>query len=278
MFKSILLPTDGSEYSRLAAEYGLILARHYQATVRALHVIDVKKLAGPLIHDVSVCLGVTPPPDFHETFLETSRQLGQSILDEVQKAFQDSGVPCMTLLKTGIVADVICKEAHSVDLVVMGQRGEYSQWGSRIFGSTFEATIRSINKPVFIVPRVKAEIRNVMVAYDGSNNANSVLRVAALACKEENLPMHVVAISEDEEHARELLDEVHDFLEPYELQTTTERMTGPPAESIVAAAKRYDADVLAMGAYGHSRLHELIMGSTTEYVMRYADCPLLLYR
>jgi nucleotide-binding universal stress UspA family protein len=278
MFKSILLPTDGSEYSRLALEYGLILARHYKATVRALHVIDLKKLAGPLVHDVSVCLGVTPPPDFHETFLETGRQMGQAILEEAQRTFQEAGIACSTILKTGLVSDVICKEAHTVDLVVLGQRGEYSEWGSRIFGSTFEATIRQLNKPVFVVPRVKPEIRNVMVGYDGSSNSNSVLKLAAEACAQEGLPMHVVVVSEDATHASELLDEVGAFLEPYRLRCTTEHLEGDAGEAIVMAAKRFDADVIAMGSYGHSRLRELIMGSITEHVLRYAECPLLLYR
>ncbi|MBI4867016.1 MAG: universal stress protein [Candidatus Wallbacteria bacterium] len=278
MFKSILLPTDGSEYSRTAVEYGLVLAKHYKASVRALHVIDLKKLAGPLIHDISICLGVTPPPNFQETLQETSRQLGQAILEETGKLAADAGVECTTILRTGIVSDVLCKEAHTVDLVVLGQRGEFSEWGSRIFGSTFEATIRQINKPVFVAPRARTRIERVLAAYDGSRTANSVLKIAAEACAQEDLTMKVVVVDSDDSYGRELFEEVQSFLEPYKLKFEIERVGGAPGEAIVEAARKYDADVLAMGAYGHSRLRELIMGSTTEYVLRYAECPVLLYR
>ena len=39
-----------------------------------------------------------------------------------------------------------------------------------------------------------------------------------------------------------------------------------------------DGPLLVMGAYGHSRVRELILGSTTVQVLRRTTCPVLLYR
>ncbi|WP_424669855.1 universal stress protein, partial [Candidatus Binatus sp.] len=42
--------------------------------------------------------------------------------------------------------------------------------------------------------------------------------------------------------------------------------------------KEHDADLLFIGAYGHSRIIEMVLGSTTEYVLRNSPCPVFLAR
>ena len=53
---------------------------------------------------------------------------------------------------------------------------------------------------------------------------------------------------------------------------------GKPAESIIDASTEVDFGLVAMGAYGHTRIRELILGSTTDEVMRTAAKPLLLMK
>ena len=53
---------------------------------------------------------------------------------------------------------------------------------------------------------------------------------------------------------------------------------GDPSETIVAYAGDCAADLLIMGAYGHTKVRELVVGSTTAYAMNHAPCPVLLAR
>lgn len=278
MFKSILLPLDNSEWSQHATRYAIRLARHYGASIRGLHVIDLKRVTGPLLQDVALCLGVTPPPDFEATFTDFARNVGETLLSELEAKCADWEIPCVTRLETGIVPDVICREAHTVDLVVLGTRGEHAEWGSRLFGSTCEAILREINKPTFVVGTFRPEMRKVLVAYDGSRHANSVLGVAVEACVEENLPLYLLTVGESPEDAEAVQAEALTYCEPHELEVHPIVAVGDAPEAILANADRIEADVIAMGAYGHSRLRELIVGSTTELVLRKANCPVLIYR
>jgi len=278
VFKSILLPIDGSEYSATATKYAIQAAEHYKASITALYVIDVKKLAAPLLNDVALCLGITAVPNLEETYRSTLFSIGETALEVCSRKCRMADVPCTTKLKTGIVADAICQEAHAVDLVVMGHRGEASEWGSRIFGSVFEATIRQINRPVFIVGKYRQQISRILVAYDGSNHANNVLRIAADLCSTENIPMHVLVAGLPDEDERELQDEIVSYMRNQTVDWTFERADGDPAEAIIVRANELNADVIAMGAYGHSRIKELLVGSTTEYVLRNASCPVLVFR
>ncbi|WP_349259269.1 universal stress protein, partial [Candidatus Binatus sp.] len=53
---------------------------------------------------------------------------------------------------------------------------------------------------------------------------------------------------------------------------------GHANEEIVKFLKEHDADMLFIGAYGHSRIIEMVLGSTTEYVLRNSPCPVFLAR
>ncbi|MFP5434357.1 MAG: universal stress protein, partial [Alphaproteobacteria bacterium] len=53
---------------------------------------------------------------------------------------------------------------------------------------------------------------------------------------------------------------------------------GLPDDTIARAAERSGSDLLVMGAYGHSRIRSLIIGSTTTTMIRSCKIPLLLIR
>jgi nucleotide-binding universal stress UspA family protein len=52
----------------------------------------------------------------------------------------------------------------------------------------------------------------------------------------------------------------------------------PVAETIVTVARERDAEAVVVGAHGHSRLGEVILGSTSRDVIRHADCPVVVAR
>ncbi len=62
-----------------------------------------------------------------------------------------------------------------------------------------------------------------------------------------------------------------------EIRTFDARPTAV-AQGLLAAAKDAGADLLLMGAYGHSRRRELVMGGVTKYITDHADLPVLLQR
>ena len=278
MFKSILLPIDGSDYSATATKYAVQAAEHYKASITALYVVDVKKLAAPIVNDMATCLGISSVPNLESTYRNALKQVGETALEVCARKCRVASVKCTTKLRSGIVSDIICQEAHAVDLVIMGHRGEASDWGSAIFGSVFEATIRQINRPAFIVTKYKQQISRVLVAYDGSHHSSNVLKIAASLCETENIPIHVLLADFDEDEEKRLIGEIDAYLSAHELSWHLEKATGDPAEAIIVKAKEINADVIAMGAYGHSRIKELLVGSTTEYVLRNATCPVLVYR
>jgi nucleotide-binding universal stress UspA family protein len=75
-----------------------------------------------------------------------------------------------------------------------------------------------------------------------------------------------------------VVTEAMEYLNAHKLDVEYVQRTGEPAETIVRYAKDCAADLLVMGAYGHSKVRELVVGSTTAYAINRAPCPVLLVR
>lgn len=60
------------------------------------------------------------------------------------------------------------------------------------------------------------------------------------------------------------------------LHTTALAIQGYPVDKILDESKKFKADMIVMGSHGHGALHNLLVGSVTEGVMRGADCPILV--
>ena len=56
----------------------------------------------------------------------------------------------------------------------------------------------------------------------------------------------------------------------------TAQISGPARAGIVEEAKRFEADYIVMGSHGHTAFYDLIIGSTTQYVIQKAHCPVVI--
>src|SRR6266852_6934539 len=113
MIKNVLVAIDGSEHSRSATEYALWMAERMNASITALHVIDIVSIEGSFLHDISGSLGFEPYLDFSSKMREALRERGRVLLETFAKRCAERGVPCDTTLATGIVANEICDQARA---------------------------------------------------------------------------------------------------------------------------------------------------------------------
>ena len=67
-------------------------------------------------------------------------------------------------------------------------------------------------------------------------------------------------------------------LSDLEQAPVTQVLSGRPAEQIVAYANEQDAAMIVMATHGYSGVKHVLLGSTTEEVLRHADCPVLSVR
>jgi len=278
MIKNILVGVDGSEHARTSLRYALWFARKLGATVTGLHVIDIVSIEGSFFHDISGSLGFEPYLDFTSKMREALHERGVVLLDEFGAACREEGVRYDTAIEIGVVPNEICERAREADLVVIGHRGINQKFTTGMLGGTAEGVTRKCPKPVLVTPMQFSEIKSPLLAYDGSQRASAGMHVAAEVCTQLALPLSVLTVCRDAEQGEKTIDEARRYLASYSLRTTMSVVAGYAYERIPAEVREHAYDLIFMGTHGHSRIIEMVLGSTTEYVLRNAPCPVFLNR
>lgn len=135
----------------------------------------------------------------------------------------------------------------------------------------------------------------ILLASDGSEEAELAVRVAAELAKNTGSELHLLHVEDvpvlatpsvprppaamSEEQARELLyRQAEQIREGGVSDVETYLKEGRPADEIVRFGEELGAGLIVMGARGLSGLKRLLVGSTSEVVVRYASCPVLVVR
>ncbi len=278
MIKNVLVALDGSEHSRSATEHALWIAERLGAAVTGLHVIDIVSIEGSFLHDISGSLGFEPYLDFSSKMREVLQERGRALLDEFAARAAEAAVRSDTVMDVGVIANEICERARTADLVVIGHRGVNEKFTTGLLGGTAESVTRKCPKPLLVCPMEWKGILRPLLAYDGSPRSASAMQAAAEFCASLKLPLAVAHVARDEAAGAKTLDEARRYLASYAIEASFYALAGHAPEQIVAAIRDHGPDLLFIGAYGHSRIVEMVLGSTTEYVLRNAPCPVFLNR
>lgn len=142
MYKRILIATDGSDKSRLAAEEGLELAKALGAEVLALYVVNEVVIASAVRQ-----LGA----DKKEVEAKLQKQ-GEKALDDIKEMGEKLGVKVEPVIRIGAPANVIIDVARTenIDCIVMGSHGE-SGVSKLLIGSVVQKVLYWATTPVLVV-------------------------------------------------------------------------------------------------------------------------------
>lgn len=280
MLKTILLGIDGSPGADGAARHAVWLAHKLHSRILALHVTDIRLLEGPWLADLSGALGAQPYAAVLSQVREIQTTRAQAILGAAAQLCRDRGVECEIAHETGSLVHTLLEYEKRADLVVLGQRGEHAQWHGDMLGSSVERMIRASTKPCLIVPETFRETRNLLIAHDGSDESTKALHrglnlAVALAA---TVTIVTASSHEQEASATTILQHARELALARGLTTHTQLLHTDPEQAILQVATEVAADLIVMGAYGHTRIREWILGSTTSHVLRKARVPVLLAR
>lgn len=276
--KNILIPTDGSDLNKISLTYGIYLAKRFQAQITGLYVVDIRALEGPLLSDISGALGFSPYQSYLPKFQKILEERGDMILEGFQGICEVNSIRSRLKRMSGVVSSIIVEEARRVDLLVIAQRGEHERWSNGLLGSTTESVVRRSPRPVLVTPGTFRELNNVLVAYDGSVESNSALKTACEMFSGAGGSLKALVVSGDEKRCETLTAEIQAFVGPYEISVDVTCTEGEAARSILDHAAKRQIDLIVMGAFGHSRIHDLILGGTSAYIIRNTTLPVLLNR
>lgn len=283
MTKSILVPIDGSEASFSALANAVELGKIATAEVRGLFVEDRWRFVYvPTSAAVAGSIGVAPttqvplPPEklFEEENL--AREEGKHLKRHFDEECRRKGVRGTFRVVRGEVGELIVEAAKTVDLVVIGRRGVHTKSKTRTPGSITQTLLHKSARPVMVVPEGTKCGPRILIAYDGSEAAQRAIEAGANIAKLQASKVDVLTVADNPDDAVEPQEEAKKYLAPYRLKASFFIEPGRPWQAIAAHARKINAELIVMGAFGTNRIRELIFGSTTMNVLEKAECPILL--
>jgi nucleotide-binding universal stress UspA family protein len=276
MITSLLVAVDSSAYARSSAEQAVALGRAYEARVTGLYVLDIRYVEMPPYVDYSYTFEAVPPTLVPLDVMESFRVKSERILNDLREFVGAAGLAVETRTEEGVPSQIIADVGKAHDLIVMGKRGEHAKWGRDLLGSTAENVTRRSATPVLLVEPTYRPLTTALVMFDGSHPATRALKLAADLAARTGLALRVLTVDDDATKGGATQSEASAYLGPLGLQAEYVVLPGRVAKAASALLAKEPVDLVVMGMRGHSVLHDLILGSTAEQLMRSVPHPILL--
>jgi len=274
-FARITLGLDGSPHAEAALSHAIRIARATKGLVRGIHVVDRSMLDGVVVADLSGSVGFQPFLNLSGELHDALVSAGGAILAAFEARAKEAGIAYEAVLREGNVSDILAEEARMSDLAAVGSRGANAAHRRDLVGRHADALARRVPAPLLVAPAEYREFRSPLLAWDGSHKARkAMVMVAELAALFE-LPVRVVVASDDPDEGQALVAEAEEELRYRRVSVASKLRADHPDDAIFAEIAD-GADLVAMGAHGHGRVVELVLGSTTDRVLRAATVPVLL--
>ena len=135
----------------------------------------------------------------------------------------------------------------------------------------------------------------ILHANDGSDHAFNALSLALKIAKQSNAELHMICVEEIDylpetiEDVRQetgvagrrfhsVVNRARSMAEESQVKLKTHVVAGHPVRDIVDLARDLKADLLVVGASGHSALYDRMIGSRADRIVHLAPCPVLVVR
>ncbi len=278
-FKDLLVHIDASADCTHRVNAALALAKRQNASVTGV--------ALALESTIQTYVGIDFPSGLSQQQQDIVRQAADAAIAMFEKAAVEAGVKSTTYRiscgATKAPAQLSFYARHA-DITFMGQpRADAA--GAAFQESLLDGVLFSSGRPVYVVPyigRFQTDARKAVIAWDGGQKAVRAVNDAIPLLEGRGGEVIVLVINAEQRkgaHGDEPGADIAAHLKRHGLNTRIERQTIKDI-SIDAAILNYlsdsSADLLVMGAYGHSRLRERAFGGVTNEILHHMTTPVLM--
>ena len=277
---------DASIYADSVCDHAAWIARRMSADVEILHVLGRREmssnesnLSGTLDADARDHL-MAELTALDEEKAKLAQKRGRLILQHATERMADAGLTLVTSkLRIGDLVETMHEFEKGADLIVIGKRGEAADFAKLHLGSNIERVVRASTKPILVAAREFKPIERVLIAFDGGPSINRAIDYLSKTHSAfSGLSLTLLTVGECTADTKDRVDHATATLRKVGYQVENRVVLGEPERVISEAVETERFNLLVMGAYGHSRIRNLIVGSTTTAMIRSCKIPIVLFR
>lgn len=277
MTERVVALVDGSDYARSTCEYAAWVAKRSGIGVELLHVIPPAKVKSDLSGAIS--LGARSSllaelSELDEARSKLATRHGRAILEDAAEIVRAGGVEdVQQRLRHGDLVETVAEMEPDARVLLIGKRGEGAGGTSGDLGSHLERVVRAAKRPVLVCSHAFRPVERVLLVWDGGAAAGRALdRIASLPFYQ-GLPVQVTSVGRTEG-----VEAAVTRLRGAGLEAAAKRLEDGGEGALAGEVAAGDFDMVVTGAYRHSPLRHLMVGSVTDALIRDCKVPLLLVR
>jgi nucleotide-binding universal stress UspA family protein len=284
MTNKIIALVDGSTYSHSVCDHAAWVSGRTGAPVELLHVLGRREAVEKADLSGSIKLGARSALLEELAALDEQRakliaHRGRAILDDAREVLVKDGVEEITTrLRHGDLIETVAEQEADASMILVGKRGEAADFAKLHLGSNVERIVRASHKPVMVASRAFKPIERLLIAYDGSPSAMRAVDHIARNSLYTGLTMTLVTVGAETPATRKALEDAAAMLKAAGIAAEIRFTSGQPDAALGQMVEADGFNMLVMGAYGHSRIRSLIIGSTTTAMVRSCRVPVVMVR
>ena len=272
--KDILVHADSTETFESRLSYAIALAEQHGAHLTALYVIPE--------YPIPAYVGVPMGPVIIEESLKFETQEIEATRKKLASITDKTGFNVEWRQAQGDPTRILDIQGRYFDLVILGQTDP--RWSSEYATGQTDQLVVSLGRPALIIPFIGAEAKppkHILVAWDGSSAAARALNDALPLLQNADL-VEVMTVNPGKDSVNEGDVPAHDIcLHLARHDVTVEARVShatdiSTADLFLSHACDMGADLMVMGAYGHSRVREFIFGGVTKHMLKHMTIPVLM--
>ena len=277
---------DGLAPTPAVVDAGAWAARRLQAPLALLHALE-RPAPMPPVGDYSGVIGMGAQDvllaqlsELDEERQQIAQQAARHMLENAQRRVDAETVPSLQLLmRHGELIDTLLELESEARLIVLGEHHRAAGPRKLHLDHRVEGIIRTVKRPVLVHTTERFNPpHEFVVAFDGSDTARSAVQAVARSPLLQGLPGLLATAGAPTPEVTRALDEARGWLEDAGFTVSTHVVPGEPEEALPALLQSRGNTLLVMGAYGHSRVRQFIVGSTTTTLLRLSTVPVLVLR
>lgn len=275
---------DGSRSTTSVCDYAAWASQRLASSLMLFHVLDHGRY--PTEPDLAGSIGLGSREHLLEELADLDQQRsklaleqGKHMLEAAERRVADDGVTSIVQRQRhGDLAECLLDIEADTRLLVVGLHGESSTDRDVHIGSQLETVIRTLHRPILMVPDEYTEPRSAMLAFDGSETAMRGIELLASSPIFKAFPLHLVMVGTESDERWIQLRAAEKTLTANGCEVHLAIRDGEVEKTLHSYQQEKDIDLLVMGAYGHSRIRQFLVGSTTTNMLKTSTTPLVILR
>jgi nucleotide-binding universal stress UspA family protein len=273
--KDLLVHVDHSRQSAARLDAAIALAAAHDA-----HLVGVYVLTHPHVPNF---IRAEIPEEFIRTQAEAIVAYAEAARQHFDDVARRAGINAEWRVVEGQPEPMLSLHGRYCDVCVVGQRPREGEEGM-VDSDMPDRLILSLGRPVLVIPRVGTFPvigKRVMVAWDSSRLATRAVN-DALPLMQRAKSVSVLAINprrDETTHGEIPSADICLHLARHGVRSEAQHTDADDAnvgEVLLSRAADQGIDLLVMGAYGHTRWRELILGGATRHILAHMTIPVLM--